>query len=58
MDLFLFDDVPGDMKIAINPTQVRFVRPGPQGQVLIVFDKDHSVTVAGTLEDVISHLKS
>ena len=58
MDLFLFDDVPGDMKIAINPNQVRFVRPGPAGQVLIVFDKDHSVTVAGTLEDVVSHLKS
>jgi hypothetical protein len=58
MKLFLFDDVPGDTKIAVNPDQIRFLREGPDGQVTIVFDKDHSVTVAGTLTDVVSHLKS
>jgi len=56
--LLLFDDVPGDIKIAVNPDQVRFVRAGPEGQVVIVFDREHSVTVAGTLEDVVSHLKA
>lgn len=56
--LLLFDDIPGDMKIAINPDQVRFVRSGPEGRVLIVFDQEHSVTVAGTLQDVVAQLKT
>jgi uncharacterized protein YheU (UPF0270 family) len=58
MKLFLFDDVPGDTKIAVNPDQIRYLRAGPEGQVVIVFDQEHSVTVAGTLTDVVSHLKS
>ena len=57
MNLFLFDDVPGETKIAVNPDQVRFLREGPTGQVTIVFEQDHSITVAGTLADVVSHLK-
>jgi hypothetical protein len=58
MELYLFDDVPGDMKVAVNPAQVRFVRAGPDGQVVIVFDQEHSITVAGTLTDVVAHLKA
>lgn len=56
--LFLLDDVPADTKIAINPELVRFIRPGPEGQVVIVFDQEHSITVRGSLVDVVSHLKS
>jgi hypothetical protein len=58
MDMFLFDDAVADVKIAINPDLVRFVRAGPDGRVTIVFDSEHSVSVRGTLEDVVSHLKS
>jgi hypothetical protein len=58
MNLFLFDDTVSETKIAINPDQVRFVRAGSDGRVTIVFDQEHSVTVRGTLEDVVSHLKS
>ena len=39
MKLFLFDDVPGDTKIAVNPDQVRFLRERPDGQVTIVFTR-------------------
>jgi hypothetical protein len=58
MELFLFDDALADAKIAINPDQVRFIRAGSDGRVTVVFDQEHSVTVKGTLEDVVSHLKS
>ena len=58
MELYLFDDVPGDTKVAVNPDQIRFIRSGPEGRVLIVFDQEHSITVAGNLTDVVAHLKS
>lgn len=58
MKLFLFDDVPGETKVAVNPEQIRYLRAGPENQVVIVFDNEHSITVAGTLPDVVAHLKS
>lgn len=58
MNLFLFNDTMADAEVAVNPDQVRYVRGGTEGKVTIVFDEDHSITVAGTLSEVITQLKS
>lgn len=57
MNLLLFNDTMSDGEVAVNPDQVRFVRRATDDKVTIVFDKDHSITVEGTLTDVVSHLK-
>lgn len=58
MEFFLFKDTTGDIDVAINPNLVRYVRPAAEGRVLIVFEKEHTLTVEGQIDDVISRLRT
>jgi hypothetical protein len=38
--------------VLVNPTTVRFIRPGSPGHTAIYFDKDHSVLVVMPVDQV------
>ena len=50
-------DAINNVDVAVNMERVRFVRRATNARVLVVFDDKHTLTIAGTLEEVLQKLK-
>lgn len=56
-NLCFFNEGSSKEEVAVNPFLVRIVMQWDAKSVMIIFDRDHSVTVEGTVQSVSKKLR-